>query len=119
MGVAGPVFCWPVGRAPPPYRADNHPPRLRLLLEPWTEEGRKPGEFVRRGGWTLANHKGTRVDFSFANTAADRTQKLKTTPIPLLMKRLISACVVSSCFSVALAGQRLSLEGAYGVRLMQ
>ena len=35
------------------------------------------------------------------------------------MKRLISACVVSGCFSVALAGEGPSLEGAYGVRLIQ
>jgi hypothetical protein len=35
------------------------------------------------------------------------------------MKRLISACVVFGCFGVPLAGQALSLEGAYGVRAMQ
>ena len=35
------------------------------------------------------------------------------------MKRLISACVVSGCLGVALAGQGLSLEGVYDVRALQ
>jgi hypothetical protein len=35
------------------------------------------------------------------------------------MNRLISACLMSGCFGVALAGHGLSLEGAYGVRAPQ
>lgn len=35
------------------------------------------------------------------------------------MKRLISACVVSACFGVALTGKGLIPEGAYGQRAMQ
>src|SRR4051812_10403572 len=34
------------------------------------------------------------------------------------MNRLIAACVVSACFGVALAGQGLSLESAYGLGRM-
>jgi hypothetical protein len=35
------------------------------------------------------------------------------------VKGLISACVLSGCFGVALAGHELSLESAYGVRAPQ